>query len=253
MASNIPADSDVRIALITNPADIGPAFTITATSLGHQVNDTIFTTLNPAWDTPAGNAAGAQRMIGRWHSITKDRNGDPNTVFLKAVVPASSGEDGAQTEQIVGFAIWEQSSVVDGHGDPPVDDIGTVLDLEAMYPGNEAEQRYARQLDASLHRPRRTVVREKATASPPAVFVLDLCVVQPEFQRRGIAGELVRWGVEEAARRGGLECLTEASKMGRGVYARFGFVQIGEIEYVVDEEFRERERPSNVFMRTGGS
>ena len=40
--------------------------------------------------------------------------------------------------------------------------------------------------------------------------------------------------------------------MGRRVYAKLGFQQEGgEIPYVVDEEFRQRDMPSNVFMRTG--
>lgn len=83
--------------------------------------------------------------------------------------------------------------------------------------------------------------------------MLDLCAVDPAFQRRGVASRLVEWGLQEAQRRGGLECLTEASVMGRLAYERLGFRPEGEIEYKVDEEFRTRSMPSNLYMRTGSS
>ncbi|CAI4211277.1 unnamed protein product [Parascedosporium putredinis] len=74
----------------------------------------------------------------------------------------------------------------------------------------------------------------------------------PAEQTPGIASKLVQWGLDEAKRRGGLEAITEASSMGRHVYNRLGFQQEGpEIEYIVDEQFKDRQRPSNIFMRTG--
>lgn len=234
-----------RVAVIDSPKDIEQAFDVVCACFGQQTHDGIFFALHPGWDTTAGHSAGTQRFVERWRSTTKDRNGDPNTVFLKAVAP--------DTEQVVGFAIWVQASMVEGRGDAPAD-LSTTTDLETLYPGNTADQRYACQLDASLHRRRGEVVREKATASPPAIMVLDLCVVHPDFQRRGIAGGLVQWGLDEAQRRGGLECTTEASSMGRHVYSKLGFKQEGgEIEFEVDEEFKGREVPSNIFMRTGVS
>ncbi|KAK5102295.1 hypothetical protein LTR70_000080 [Exophiala xenobiotica] len=234
-----------RIAAMESPKDVEQGHDVVCACFGQQTHDGIFFAMNPGWDTPQGRAAGAKRLVERWRSITKDRNGDPNTVFLKAVVPGQDGE-----EQVVGIAIWVQASIVVGRGDAPMD-LSKTMDLEALYPGNKAEQRYACQLDASLHRRRGEVVKEKATASPPAIMVLDLCVVHPDFQRRGIAGGLVRWGLDEAQRRGCLECTTEASSMGRHVYTKLGFRQEGgEIEFEVDEEFRGRDTPSNIFMRT---
>ncbi len=61
----------------------------------------------------------------------------------------------------------------------------------------------------------------------------------------------MEWGLEEARRRGNLEAVTEASVMGRRAYERLGFRPQAEIVYEVDEEFRDRDRPSNLFMRTG--
>lgn len=99
---------------------------------------------------------------------------------------------------------------------------------------------------------RRQVLQEKAEprSAQKSVMILDLCAMDPEFQRRGIASKLVEWGLEEARRLGDVEAITEASRMGRSVYKRLGFQEIGEIRYEVDAEFRDRSLPSNVFLRT---
>ncbi|KAL2853305.1 hypothetical protein BJY01DRAFT_207268 [Aspergillus pseudoustus] len=244
--------STVRVEPITSPADIPRFFDITALTFGHQIRDGIWSAFHPAWDTPSGREAAIARLAARWASTTKDRNGEPNTVFLKAVVPRDGDGEGEEEEEIAGVAIWVQASNVPGHGDAPATDLGVAMDLNALYPGNLTEQRYLRQIDASLHGRRVEVVREIAGSESPAVFVLDLCVVDPAFQRRGIARKLVEWGLDEAKRRGALEAVTEASAMGRHVYGQLGFVQEGaEMEAQVDEEFRGRSWPSNVFMRTG--
>lgn len=240
--------SPIHIAQMTTPTDLSQAFDCLIACFGHQTHDGVFSAMNPTWDTPTGRTAGAQRLIERWHSTTKDKHGRDNTIFLKAV----SSQD--SEERVIGLAIWVQASFVDGHGDAPIEDLSKAMDLETLYPGNEAEQRFLKQCDAALHKRRIEVTREKkeASASPPSIFALDICVVHPWFQRRGIAGQLVQWGIDEAGRRGGLECTTEASVMGRAVYKRLGFNQEGgEIEWTVDEEFRGRSFPSNIFMRTG--
>ncbi|KAK1960902.1 acetyltransferase [Colletotrichum eremochloae] len=241
--------SDVRIEVILQPDDFTQVAEVVSNAFGHQVHDGVFTSMNPGWDTPEGLAKQASSMAKRHGSVTKNNKGEPNTIFLKATLP-----DPGQPDQriIAGMAIWVQQSAVDGHGDPPPKDLIKELNLEATFPGNEAEQRYAAACMASLHKRREEVIREKATSDEPAVFVLDMCAVDPKFQGKGIAKKLVQWGLEEAKRRGGLELLLEASTMGRHVYSKLGFKQDGpEIEYEVDEQFAHRERPSNIFMRTG--
>ncbi|CAM1502336.1 Fc.00g043200.m01.CDS01 [Cosmosporella sp. VM-42] len=241
--------SDLRIELANEAADIERGFESICNTFGHQTHDGIWEAMNPGWNTPNGKAAGTARMVDRWRSTTTDRNGKPNTIFLKATLPNPQQE---RQRVIAGMAIWVQASVVDGYGEAPVEDFSKIVDLETLYPENEAEQRYLRQLDYSLHKRRIEVVKKKATEDPPAVMVLDLCVVEPAFQRRGIAKGLVQWGLDEAKQRGGLEAITEASSMGRHVYLGLGFVQEGpELEYLVDDEFAHRDRPSNIFMRTG--
>ncbi|KAL2761042.1 hypothetical protein ACRALDRAFT_1059264 [Sodiomyces alcalophilus JCM 7366] len=249
---------DIRIEPMVDEKDVLDSFDCITDAFGIQVNDGIWTQMNPGWDTPEGNARCAARLAARFRTITKDRNGKPNTVFLKATAPNPAAPADDTKRLIVGMAIWVQLSVVEGYGDPPVEDLGKVMDLEELYPGNEPEQRFCRQLDHALHTDRIRVVKEKgepgATGDkPPAAFVLDLCASHSNFQRRGIATRLVQWGIDEAKARG-IECLTEASAMGRHVYLKLGFKQVGgEMDYAtVDEEFRtKRALPSNIFMRTG--
>lgn len=242
-------NKDLRIEVIDSDEDVLRGFDCACKGFGKQTQDGIFAAFNPGWDTVAGKFQCAARMVHRWKTSTSEnKDGQPNTVFLKAIMPdpKNSGED-----RIVGFAIWVQSSAVEGFGDKPVDNLGDVLDLEDLYPGNKAEQEFLSRLDRSFHNQRVTLIKSKAKDETPAVFILDLCVVDPDFQRRGIAKQLTQWGIDEAKRRGDLELITEASTMGRFVYQQLGFQQEGpEIEYDVPEEFKDRSLPSNVFLRT---
>lgn len=238
-----------KIEPITDSQDFARFFDIVALTLGHQTKDGLWIAMNPGWDTPDGRQANISRFIQRWSYTSKDRNGNPNTIFLKAVVPR---EDGSGSEEIAGVAIWMQASMVEGYGDTLSPDLESFMNLETLYPGQPAEHDYLRQLYKSQCRSRIEAIKEAASRSPPAAMVLDLCVVDPAFQRRRIATKLVEWGLSEAKRRGGLECILEASSMGRHVYKQLGFYQDGgEFVYEVDEKFRHRDRPSNVFMRTG--
>lgn len=167
-------------------------------------------------------------------------------MFLKAVVE----EEGAESV-IAGFAIWNQLSMLPGKGDEPSTNLADSMDLETLYPGDEREQHFLSQVFASFVQQKVSYIQSIATTESPATFSLDLCVVDPEFQRRGIAVKLVEWGLEEAKRRGGLESTTEGSEMGRFVYSRLGFRGVKEVEYVVDEEFKGRRLPGNLFMRNG--
>ncbi|KAI5866737.1 hypothetical protein GGS23DRAFT_285276 [Durotheca rogersii] len=241
------AKAEPLIEVIEKPEDIASGFNCVAEAFGRQARDAFWISMNPGWDTPDGRTLAAARMIEQWRATTTNKDGNPNTVFLKATV---SDPDGRKV--IAGIAIWGQLSVVEGCGDRPSDDLRSTLNLEALYPGNEPEQRYLCQFYRSFMKRRVEVVREKETSQPPSLMHLQLCAVDPAFQRRGIALKLVQWGLEEARRRGDLEATTEASIMGRHVYARLGFRGEGQdIEYEVDLQFKHRDRPANLFMRTG--
>lgn len=147
-------------------------------------------------------------MLSQWRRITYDSRGYANTIFLKATLPDAT-EKGQRI--FAGLAIWVQLSMVEGRGERPSDDLRSDLDLNALYPGNYTEQRYLCQVYRSFAKRRVEVVKEKAVSQSPALMHLQLCVVDPSYQRMGIASRLVQWGLDEAQRRGGLEAITEAS------------------------------------------
>ena len=249
------AKGDVRAEVVESEEDVIAGFDAVAEAFGRQTQDALWISMNPGWDDLArpdgGRARHAARMVQRWRSVTRDRDGNPNTVFLKGTVPDSADPS---RRVVAAFAIWQQVSFVPGRGDPPTADMKEAgTDPAELHPGDESEQRFASQLFASLFTHRTAALREMQTSNSesPVLFLLDLCAVHPDFQRRGLASALVRWGVDEARRRGGLECATEASVMGRLTYPHLGFSPVAEVVYEVDPEFRDRKVPPNVFMRTG--
>ena len=274
---------DLRIEVVSSPtAFYGPADnginsiqSVIGNAFGHQIRDALFRGMNPGWETPEGAKVSAERTAEKWKTISKDKDGNPNTVFLIATVPGhnlSPEETAGAERKIVGVARWVQVSDVPGYGEPVRPDLrdadGNGYNYVAeLYPDSEREQRYIAQAFASLVRRDREICREKAAAfasgtlqegEKPANFHLALCVVEPDWQRRGISQKLVSWGIEEARRRGGLECTTEASSMGRGSYMKLGFKPEHDppedIVFEVDEEFKNEGRdplPPNLFLRTG--
>ncbi|KAH8886445.1 acetyltransferase [Thozetella sp. PMI_491] len=252
-AQGTATKGDVQVAVVDSAEDFNALFACAAAAFGHQIHDRIWTGMNPGWDTPEGLARGASRMEGRWRKTTRNSQGDPNVVFLKATVP--DPED-ASRRCVAGIAIWAQMSAVEGHGKAPDSDAALLQLIRGLHPDDEPEQRFLYQGMQSLLRRRKEVIQEKATADLPATLHLDLCAVDPAFQRRGIALKLVQWGLDEAKRRGGLEATTEASSMGRHVYTRLGFHPEGDgtdIVYEVDSEFADLPLPPNLFLRTGPS
>lgn len=235
---------DALVQPVDSPDDFTQIYHCISEAFGRQIKDTIWITMNPNWNSSEGQREGASKLLERWRSATKNREGHPNTVILKATLPDPQDEFKLK---IVGAAIWTQASFVDGYGDPPTD---SPADLAALTP---TERRFASQMYRSLWKRRVSLAREKAKSDSPAMLTLDTCAVDPAFQRRGVAAKLVAWGLEEAKGRGGFECTTEASPMGRGLYKRLGFGAEGaggDLVYEVDEEFRDRDKPEVLFMRT---
>ncbi|KAI0017626.1 acyl-CoA N-acyltransferase [Xylariomycetidae sp. FL0641] len=265
-----PSQPPLAVEPITDPADLTAAFRITANAFGRQTADTLWRATNPGWDTAAGEAAGAARLADRLRAVTTNHRGDPNVVMLKATLPSSpspsSGNADASGEEkkttMAGFAIWSQLSYAPGRGDPPSAALpGDLYPDAAADAAQDRERRFAQQALASLLARRlenlgakRDQDQGEGEDADAAVFVLELCAVDPAAQRRGAASALVGWGLREARRRGLREATCEASVMGRGVYAKLGFREEeegggGEVVYALDEDLRDREGPSNVFMR----
>lgn len=67
-------------------------------------------------------------------------------------------------------------------------------------------------------------------------WYLELIATKPEWQRKGAAGSLIRWGLERADEEG-VETYLEASPVGKGLYEYFGFEERGRLVIpVVDGE-----------------
>lgn len=244
MAAN---KDDVIVTTMETEKDFIQANQCVSEAFGRQARDTVWQAMNPGWETEEGQQLNAQSLIMRWKATTTNKHGKPNTVFLKATVPdpEKHGE-----RRVVGFAIWAQHSNVEGYGDKFTGDMN-----EALARLNETDRRFADQMFRSMWKRRIEYIKEVSESgrNPPAIFVLDICAVHPDFQRRGIAGRLVQYGLDEAKQRGNLECTTEGSSMGRGVYRKLGFKDegVGDMIYEVDEEFQSRDKPANIFLRTG--
>lgn len=236
--------TDIRVEPVDNADDFAQFYRCMSAAFGEQVKSSLWMMMNPNWDTAEGQKQGALRYLKRWQSITNTKDGHPNTVMLKATL--RDPQDGFRIK-IVGAAVWTQFSFVEGCGIPPTD---RHPDIPILEPD---EGRFATQIYRSLWRRRVSFAREKAASDSPVMFTLDICAVHPDFQRLGIGKKLTAWGIEEAKRRGGLECTTEASLMGRAVYQRLGFTAEGEEKNILielDEEFKHRDKPQTMFMRT---
>ncbi|KAL6703929.1 hypothetical protein ACN47E_008965 [Coniothyrium glycines] len=241
------SSNDIVISPVETEQDIKQANYSISEAFGRQAKDAVWQLMNPGWDTDEGQAKHSATMIKQWKSVTKNKDGQPNAIYVKATVSdlAKPGE-----RRVVGLAIWRQLSLVDGFGDSFTGDMTEAIrNLEG-----EQNQRFAEQMFRSLWRRRIEYIKEVAESGrePPAIFTLDLCAVDPAFQKRGIAGKLVEYGLAEAKRRGNLECTTEGSAMGRGVYKKLGFKDegTGDIVFEVDDEFLTWDKPPNVFLRT---
>lgn len=238
----------IHISLIQDPSDFEQIFAAETAAFAVQAQDNIWRSAHPGWEDPSTTPGYVLNRVHRWQKTTFDIHGRPNALFLKAVVASPHG--GA--DKIVGTATWVQHAADPDFGDVPLDNATQLRAWRRVYPDNDAEARFIAQAIGSMQANRRVTAAEKAATAQPAWMVLDLCAVHPDFQGRGVAKRLVQWGLEEAERRGGLECTTEASLMGRRVYDKLGFARGPEIEYVVDEDLKGRPIPPNMFMRTGG-
>lgn len=65
------------------------------------------------------------------------------------------------------------------------------------------------------------------TAGEPC-WVLMHMVTHPARRGKGAAGLLIRWGIEQAEREG-VPAYLEAGVVGRSIYERYGFRQVGEL------------------------
>ncbi|PWN38306.1 GCN5-related N-acetyltransferase [Meira miltonrushii] len=237
-----PPNRDVRIELIQDEQDLRENFACQYETFGQQTSNAFWLAMSPNADTDAGFEAGVKSGQNNFKKQSAHNGG--HSWYLKAIAP--DPETGKDT--IAGIATWTENL----HSRNPIPKEMNKERLEKLYPGNETEQRYVNQMFQSFLRRRGELV-EEAGKEGRAVMVLDICVVRPRFQRRGIASELVKWGLRKAEELGqngqAIECVTEASPMGKPVYVKLGFEAEGEVVYKVDEEFQNRKRSVDTVLR----
>lgn len=243
MSVKVNDREEVRIELIKDENEMKDYFLCQYETFGMQTKDGFWASMNPNFETEEGRERSIEGVKKRFQKSSA-HNGVGHSWFLKAIV--KDLETGKET--IGGIATWTE--MMQSRNPVPTEFDQTIL--KKMYPENEKEQRFAQQMFQSFVKRRGELVKE-AGKEGRSVMVLDICVVRPNFQRRGLASLLVKWGLRKAEELGqdgqSIECITEASSMGKPVYLKLGFQPEMELEFKVDEEFKDRQRPPNTILR----
>ncbi|KAI0832203.1 hypothetical protein F5Y06DRAFT_290463 [Hypoxylon sp. FL0890] len=214
----------VDVALLSDE-DIPTCFQIFSKSFGH---DAPFVDINfPGHDTPAGQAQGSRRFA-KWKQTSE------NSTFLKAVTRAGPGDQ----ERIIGLAIWTLMK------EAPPADLDKVEDVEEIWP-DEGDREFMTRLWREYVIPRSKAINDSCGKG---VYVLELLVVHPDYQRLGAGTALVSWGTR-AADEQALKAVVEGTPAGRRLYEQCGFLtEIDEMRFDVGEEFAGRRKPKLTFL-----
>lgn len=78
-------------------------------------------------------------------------------------------------------------------------------------------------------------------------WYLEILATRKEWQGKGAAGILLRWGLERADEEG-VECFIEASPEGKPIYERFGWRERGRLVLDLKGRGVEEEEYVEVFM-----
>jgi GNAT superfamily N-acetyltransferase len=88
--------------------------------------------------------------------------------------------------------------------------------------------------------------RERFGGEP--YVLLSVLVVHPEHQRRGLGALQLKWGLEKADEMG-VQAYLESSPKGKGLYAKYGFVEEGVMKFDAREWGREEDVPHTYMVR----
>ncbi|KAF7907108.1 uncharacterized protein EAF01_004695 [Botrytis porri] len=164
-----------------------------------------------------------------WHNSILSEIQDPSSHFL-CIQDVSS-----HTSEIISYAKWNNTSAT----------VATTNDLPEWPQGCDVE--VANHFFGTLIERRREIMGERKH------WYLEIVATKPEFQGKGAAGKLMRWGLERADE-DRVETYLEASPMGKEVYEHFGFEEKARLVVPVDgkSDFVEcmMVRPRNT--RVGG-
>lgn len=188
------------------------------TSLAFKHNEPFWDAMYPRHETPLGRQMGGERFVNA-------QRADPNTIYLKAV-HASTGE-------IAGFAKW---NVFHNRFPAPAK-------AEGDYWDSPEEKAYCQHLMTEFNRDR--VAYLKSTNGN--AVNLDICVIDPKYQRMGVGGLLVEWGVAKADELG-FDAIVESSVYGKGLYEKHGFVWQKNVTLPLPEQWKGRPESSYAWL-----
>ncbi|KAI1376848.1 hypothetical protein F4677DRAFT_418204 [Hypoxylon crocopeplum] len=218
-----PTDQ-IRVALLSDE-DINECFQVLSKGFGHEAPfvDIYF----PDHDTPSGQAQGSKRLK-TWKQTSTD------STFLKAITRAGRGDQ----EHIIGLAIWTHMK------ESPPAELDKVEDVQEVWPDKD-DREFMTCLWKDYVVPRTRAINDSAGKG---VYVLELLVVHPDYQRLGAGKALVKWGTQ-AADEQGLMAVVEGTPIGRRLYEQCGLsAEIEEMRFDVGEKFIGRKKPKLIFM-----
>ncbi|KAF2257768.1 acyl-CoA N-acyltransferase [Lojkania enalia] len=123
----------------------------------------------------------------------------------------------------------------------PWEEVEDSLKIPEMY--SESDERVWNGFFGGLAEGKRRVMGDRP------YYVLDTLVTHPDHHRRGAGTLLTAWGCDRADEKG-IEVYLEASPMGKPLYERFGFQEVGKVNVELgqfgwkDLEFILMRRPS---------
>ena len=176
--------------------------------------DAFFNASWPEHWTTDGRNAGAKKFTEGFQSAK------PISTYIKAV----DQSDGT----IVGTAIWK---IMIDYDPDKEDDNADKKDDSAISEAKAYQQYLATQFFADRN--------NKIKQTKGNIALLDLLAVDPAHQRQGVAGALVKWGIDKADQLG-LEIGVEASEAGQPVYEKRDFVLAKKTEIVVPPKWQDR-------------
>lgn len=161
---------------------------------------------------PRNNAA----VYNWWYEMIVAEMTDPHSHSLVITARSSTPSDTAK-DQVIAWCKWNAPSPKPLETDLPEWPEGADVDLANHFFGN-------------LFARRGRIMGERAH------WYLEIVATRPEWQGKGAAGRLMRWGLEKADEEG-VETYLEASPDGKPIYEHFGFKEVGRL--IVDLEGKE--------------
>ncbi|KAK3940278.1 hypothetical protein QBC46DRAFT_364202 [Diplogelasinospora grovesii] len=153
--------------------------------------------------------------------------------WLVMVVEDSPESDGNNTS-IVSFAIWDVSYVNKRRYGPGYKPQDPVTEVEKRGGSTRRDANHAH-FDAFWKQQIQAYKRHFAPIGPEQLH-LQVLATLPEFQRRGHASALCRWGMEEIQREGLKDISVMASPMGYALYTHLGFETVAKFYIQVPGE-----------------